>query len=163
LARAGVARADLYPKFFITGLGGRQSTDFSGLTLGGGNYFSVGPAVSLPIFNFGRIRAHIAQQDAELQVAVHQYEQDVIGAFEETENALVSRSRANERRAGLEAQVEAAKSSIDLAQELYIKGLGDYLSVLDAQRQLFQAERQLADARAAQLRAALALFKSLGA
>src|SRR5262249_47556186 len=48
-ARAGAARADLYPKFVITGLSGRQSTDFSGLTVGAGNFFSVGPGISLPI------------------------------------------------------------------------------------------------------------------
>src|SRR5439155_17591344 len=59
-ARAGAARADLYPKFVITGLSGRQSTDFSGLTVGAGNFFSFGPGVALPIFNFGRIRSQIA-------------------------------------------------------------------------------------------------------
>src|SRR5205809_2008987 len=65
--RAGAARADLYPKFVITGLSGRQSTDLSGLTLGAGNFFSVGPGISLPILNFGRIRSQIAVRDAQLE------------------------------------------------------------------------------------------------
>jgi NodT family efflux transporter outer membrane factor (OMF) lipoprotein len=162
MARAGAARADLYPKFFITGLAGRQATDFSGLTLGGGNYFSVGPAVSLPIFNFGRIRSHIAAQDAQLEEAKRQYEEDVLGAFEETRNALVAHDRAAKRGAELTSGLEAARSSVALSQELYVRGLGDFLSVLDAQRQVFQVEREIAANRAEVLRDAVAVFQALG-
>jgi NodT family efflux transporter outer membrane factor (OMF) lipoprotein len=162
MARAGAARADLYPKFFITGLAGRQATDFSGLTLGGGNYFSVGPAVSLPIFNFGKIRSRIAAQDAQWEEAKRQYEEDVLGAFEETQDALVAHDRAVRRGAELASGLEAARSSVTLSQELYVRGLGDFLAVLDAQRQVFQVERELAANRSEVLRETVAVFKALG-
>ncbi len=160
--RAGAARADLYPKFVITGLGGRQATDVAGLTLGGGNYFSVGPAVTLPIFNYGRIRAKIAVQDAQLQEALRNYEKEVLAAFEETENALVGRDRAMQRQRELEAARNSANTSVELARELYTKGLGDFLAVLDAQRQQFQIDRELAAARSDVLRSSVGVFKALG-
>lgn len=160
--RAGAARADLYPKFVIMGLSGRQSTDVAGLTLGAGNFFSVGPGITLPIFNAGRIRSKIAVQDAQMTEAVRSYEQDVLAAFEETENALVARDRAQQRQRYLEVGVTAAARSVELAQDLYLHGLSDFLTVLDAQRQRFQVERELAANRTAVLRNTIALYKALG-
>ena len=161
-ARAGAARADLYPKFVITGLSGRQGTDLSGLTLGAGNFFSVGPGVSLPIFNGGRIRSNIAARDARLEQALRAYESDVLAAFEETENAFVARDRAELKRKDLLAGFQAASRSVELAQELYLRGLADFLTVLDAQRQRFQTERELAASRTAVLSSGVALCKALG-
>jgi NodT family efflux transporter outer membrane factor (OMF) lipoprotein len=161
-ARAGAARAELFPKFVITGLTGRQSTDLSGITLGAGNFFSVGPGISLPIFNAGRIRMNIAAHDARLEQAVHAYESEILAAFEETENAFVSRDSAEAKREELENGFEAAVRSVDLAQELYLRGLSDFLSVLDAQRQRFQIERELAASRTDLLRSTVALYKALG-
>jgi outer membrane protein, multidrug efflux system len=162
LARAGAARADLYPKFVITGLSGRQSTDVSGLTLGAGNFFSFGPGVTLPIFNFGRIRSQIAAREAQLEQALRSYEGDVLAAIEEAENAFVARDRAEQRRLELEQGVAAARRSVDLARELYVRGLSDFLTVLDAQRQQFAMERELAASRSAVLRSTVALYKALG-
>jgi NodT family efflux transporter outer membrane factor (OMF) lipoprotein len=161
-SRAGAARADLYPKIVITGLSGRQATDAGGLTLGAGNFFSFGPGISLPILNFGRIRSQIAAREAQLEYAVRAYEQDLLGAFEETENAFVTRERAAERRRELDTGIAAARRSVDLARELYVRGLGDFLTVLDAQRQQFAIERELAAADASVLRATVALYKALG-
>jgi NodT family efflux transporter outer membrane factor (OMF) lipoprotein len=161
-ARAGAARAELFPKFVITGLSGRQATDLSGITLGAGNFFSVGPGISLPIFNAGRIRMNIAANDARLEQAVHAYEAEILAAFEETENAFVSRDSAQTKMRDLENGFEAAVRSVDLAQELYLRGLSDFLSVLDAQRQRFQIERELAASRTDVLRSTVALYKALG-
>jgi NodT family efflux transporter outer membrane factor (OMF) lipoprotein len=161
-ARAGAARADLYPKIVIMGLSGRQSTDLSGLTLGAGNFFSIGPGISLPLFNFGRIRSQIAARDAQLEQAQRSYEQDVLAAFEETENALVARDSAGEQQRDLEVGLAAAKQSVELARELYVRGLSDFLTVLDAQRQQFALERELAASNAAVLSHTIALLKALG-
>jgi NodT family efflux transporter outer membrane factor (OMF) lipoprotein len=161
-ARAGAARAELFPKFVITGLSGRQATDLSGITLGAGNFFSVGPGISLPIFNAGRIRMNIAANDARLEQAVHAYEAEILAAFEETENAFVSRDSAEAKMRDLENGFDAAVRSVDLAQELYLRGLSDFLSVLDAQRQRFQIERELAASRTDVLRSTVALYKALG-
>ena len=161
-ARVRVAHADLFPKFVITGLSGRQAADFSGLTVGAGNFFSVGPGVSLPIFNFGKIRSNIAARDAQLEEAVRTYEQEVLAAFEETENALIARDRAEQRQRELQAGLEAARRSVTLAQDLFTSGLGDFLAVLDAQRVQFRIERDLADARASVLLGTVMVYKALG-
>jgi NodT family efflux transporter outer membrane factor (OMF) lipoprotein len=161
-ARAGSARADLYPKIVITGLSGRQATDVAGLTLGAGNFFSFGPGISLPILNFGRIRAQIAARDAQLDQAVHSFEEDVLAAFEETENAFVARDRAEQRQHELDNGLTAARRTVELSRELYVRGLGDFLSVLDAQRQQFAIERDLAASNASVMRATVALYKALG-
>jgi NodT family efflux transporter outer membrane factor (OMF) lipoprotein len=161
-ARVGAARSDLYPKIVITGLTGRQATDLPSLTLGAGNFFSFGPGITLPILNFGRIRSQIAAREAQLEQAQRSYEQDVLAAFEETENALVQRDRAEQRRRELEAGVTAAKRSVELARELYVRGIGDFLAVLDAQRQQFAIERDLAASLSDLLRATVALYKALG-
>lgn len=161
-ARVGAARSDLYPKIVIQGLSGRQATDFAGLTLGAGNFFSIGPGITLPILNFGRIRSQIAVRQAQLEQAQRAYEQDILAAFEETENALVQRDRAEQRRRELEAGVTAAKRSVEMARELYVRGIGDFLAVLDSQRQQFAIERDLAASRSDLLRATVALYKALG-
>ena len=101
-------------------------------------------------------------QDAQLEQALRSYEHDVLSAFEETENAFVARDRAAERQRALETGSTAAKRSVELAQELYIRGLADFLTVLDAQRQQFQIDRELAASNAAVLRGTVALHKALG-
>lgn len=161
-ARAGAARTDLYPKFSFTGAAGRQGVNLAGLAFGAGNFFSVGPTVSLPIFQGGRIKSQIAARDAQLEQAVRSYERDILAAFEETENALVARDRAEQRRRELEHAADSARQSVGLARELYLGGLGDFLTVLDAQREQYRADRDVAAAKTAVLRATVALYKSLG-
>jgi outer membrane protein TolC len=161
-ARAGAARTDLYPKFVITGLSGRQATEFSGFTVGAGNFFSIGPGVSLPMLNFGKIRSNIAVQEARLEQALRSYEQELLGAFEETENAFIARDRAEERRRQLQEGLDALERSVALVQELYSKGLTDFLAVLDVQRTRFQMERELAASDASVLLGTVALYKALG-
>jgi outer membrane protein TolC len=161
-ARSGVARTDLYPKFSFSGQAGRQGVNLAGLAFGAGNFFSVGPTISLPIFQGGRIRSQIAARDAQLELAVRAYESDILAAFEETENALVSRDRSEQRQRELENAAESARQSVELARELYLRGLGDFLAVLDAQREQFRADRDVTAAKTAVLRATVALYKSLG-
>lgn len=161
-AREGAARKDLFPKFVITGFSGRQSTSVSGLTLGAGNFFGFGPGIELPIFTGGRIRSNIAVQNARLEQATRHYEQEVLAAFEETENALASFHREQDRRASLAAAVEASRTSVDLSRELFLAGLGDFLSVLDAQRAQFAAEQDLQRSETAVRTSLIALYKTLG-
>jgi multidrug efflux system outer membrane protein len=160
-ARAGAARAEWYPKFVIQGLSGRQSTNAAGLTLGAGNFFSVGPGITIPIFSAGRIRSGIVASDAVLEQAVRSWEQELLAAYEEAENAYVARDRSEATMAALEAARLSARRSVELARELYSRGLGDFLDVLDAQRQQLQIEREIATARTAVLRNTVHLFKAL--
>ena len=161
-ARAGAARADLYPRFSFSAQSGRQGVNLAGLAFGAGNFFSVGPTISLPIFQGGKIKSQIAASDARLEQAVRSYEGDVLAAFEETENALANRISSEQRQHELEAAAGSARGSVELARELYIGGLGDFLDVLDAQREQFRADRDVAAAKTAVLRATVALYKSLG-
>jgi NodT family efflux transporter outer membrane factor (OMF) lipoprotein len=161
-ARVGAARAELFPKFTIQGLSGRQSSGFGGITLGAGNFFSIGPAIQLPIFTGGRIRANIAARNAALQEAAARYEGAMLTALEEVENALSAYAREEERSEKLTAAADAARTATDLARELYTRGLSDFLAVLDAQRAQYAAEDSLAQSRTAIVTNAVALYKSLG-
>jgi outer membrane protein, multidrug efflux system len=161
-ARVGVARSDLFPKIMLTGAAGRQGTGAGGLTLGAGNFFALGPAIKLPIFNGGRIRANIEAQKQRLEEGMTAYQNTVLRSLEETENALVAYGREKERRERLVAAVEASRQATVLANELYTRGLSDFLSVLDAQRQQLSAEDDLARSDTAVITNLIVLYKSLG-
>jgi multidrug efflux system outer membrane protein len=161
-ARLGAARADLFPKFTITGITGRQSNSFSGITLGAGNFFSVGPAVQLPIFTAGRIRANIAANGAHVEEVKAMYQSAVLNAVEDVENALSAYAREQERREKLATAEQSASTAVDLARELYSRGLSDFLSVLDAQRVQFAAQEELARSETAIVTNVVALYKALG-
>jgi NodT family efflux transporter outer membrane factor (OMF) lipoprotein len=161
-ARAGVARADLFPKILLNGAAGRQATGPFGLTLGAGNFFSFGPSISLPIFTGGRIRANIAAQKQRLEQALTEYQSAVLLSLEEAENALVAYGHEKDRREKLTSAVEASRVATLLANELYTRGLSDFLSVLDAQRQQLEAEDDLARSDTAVVTNLVALYKALG-
>jgi len=127
-----------------------------------GNFFSTGPAISVPIFTGGRIRSTIRVQDERLQQTVLQYRSAVLSALEETENALVSYSNEQSRRERLENAVRANEEAVTLSNDRYRAGLTDFLSVLDVQRELYANEDLLAQSRTAQTLDLITLYKALG-
>lgn len=161
-ARAGVARAELFPKILLSGAAGRQATAPAGLTLGAGNFFALGPAITLPIFTGGRIRANIEAQKQRLRQALEEYRSTVLRSLEETENSLAAYGHEKDRREKLVAAVEASREATLLANEVYTRGLADFLSVLDAQRQQLTAEDDLARSDTAVITDLIALYKALG-
>jgi len=144
------------------GTAGRQASQLHDITLGMGNFFGVGSAVSLPIFTGGRIRSRVRVQDARLQQAVIGYRSAVLSALEETENALVNYAQEQTRHERLESAVKSNEESVLLSSELYKAGLTDFLSVLDAQRELYASEDLLAQSRTTQTVNLIALYKALG-
>lgn len=160
--RWGAARAEYFPKFVITGISGRQSTDLGGFTLGAGNFFSVGPGITMPIFSAGRIRANVAAKDARLDQAIAEYENTVLNAVSEVQSAVIAWGHEEERRGKLEAAVQSSKTAVDLANELYARGLSDFLTVLEAQRAQLAAEDALAQSETSTITNAVALFKAIG-
>jgi outer membrane protein TolC len=160
--RVGVAHSDLFPKISLTGSAGRQGTSFSGLTLGAGNFFAAGPAIRLPIFTGGRLRANLEASRQRLVQARLAYESAVLRSFEETENALTAWGREQERRERLQAAARASWEATAMASELYTRGLADFLSVLDAQRQQLAIEDDLAQSDTAVVTDLVALYKALG-
>ena len=134
-ARIGEAKAELFPRFTLTGSAGRQATQLHDLTLGLGNYFSVGPAISLPLFTGGRIRSNVAVQTSRERQAAITYQATILTALEEVQNALVNYSQEQDRRDRLSESVEQDQLALTLAVEQYRAGLVDFLSVLDALRE----------------------------
>ena len=161
-ARRGEAKADFFPRFVIAGSAGRQASQLHDLSLGMGNFFGVGPAISLPIFTGGRLRSQLHVQDARLEQAVVTYRAAVLSALEDTEDALVSYSLEQVRRERLESAVQSNADAVHLSSETYRAGLTDFLSVLDAQRELYANEDLLAQSRTEQAVNLIALYKALG-
>ncbi len=161
LARLKQARSDLYPKINLNGLLGRQGTSVGGLSLGGGNFFNLGPQLQLPIFNTGRIRSNIAANNERLEQERIAYRSEILTAFEEAANAIASMRRQAERADRLATSREAAHKSFELASDLQRAGLNDFLTVLDAQRSLLDSDFQLSVARTQALVESVALYKAL--
>lgn len=161
-ARVGAAKAEYFPKFSLTGSVGRQANDVGGLTLGAGNFFAVGPSVRLPIFTAGRIRSQVQVRDAQAEQAVLRYEQSILRACGDVETALTNYVRERERNRKLVAAVADSRRAVELADELYKRGLSDFLSVLDAQRAQLANEDQLAQSDERVTTSVIALYKALG-
>lgn len=161
-ANIGVATADLFPKFSLTGVAGFESISASDWFTAGSRFWSIGPTVQWRIFAAGRIRSNIKVQNARQQEALAAYEQTALAAFEDVENALVSYAKEQVRRRLLEEAVTSSRKSLDLAQKLYANGLTDFLNVLEAERSLYQAQDQLAQSDRTVSVNLVALYKSLG-
>jgi multidrug efflux system outer membrane protein len=161
-ARIGEARAAFFPQITLTGFFGVESAALSDLFTGPARVWSFGPRVTLPIFNAGRNRARLDAAEARRAQALAQYEQAVQQAFREVEDALVAHRKTREVRLQQEALVAASRRALELADLRYRNGLSTYLDVLDAQRQLFQAELALAGTRRDQLVAVVQVYKALG-
>jgi NodT family efflux transporter outer membrane factor (OMF) lipoprotein len=161
-ANIGVAQADLFPKFFLTGAAGFESVSASDWFTGRSSFWSVGPTVQWRIFDAGRIRANIRVQNARQEQALASYEQTVLTAFEEVENGLVAYANEQIRRRSLAEAVASSQKSLDLANKLYANGLTDFLHVLDAERSLYQAQDALVQSERTVSANLVSLYKSLG-
>jgi NodT family efflux transporter outer membrane factor (OMF) lipoprotein len=161
-AQIGAATADLFPRFSLTGSLGLASGTFKGLGRLDGAYYSIGPSVSWPIFDAGKIRANINVQNERENQAADEYEAAVLTSLEDVENALIGYSQEEARRHELQIAVDANRRAVDLATQLYQKGLTDFLNVLDAQRNLFASEDQLVQSEQLVSTDVVALYKSLG-
>lgn len=161
-ARIGQAKAEWFPSFVLTGTAGRQATQLHDLTLGLGNFFSAGPGISLPLFTGGRIRANIAVQTSRERQAVIGYRSIILNALEEVENALARYSDEQERRDRLNQAIDQRQLAVTLADEQYRAGLTDFLSVLEAQRDLYANEDQLAQSQTHVTTDLVSLYRALG-
>src|SRR5258708_4761217 len=139
-ANIGAAKADLFPKFFLTGAAGFESVNASDWFTGGSKVWSVGPTMQWRIFDAGRIRGNIKVQNARQEAALATYEKTVLTAFEEVENGLVLYAKEQVRRRSLQDAVVSSQKSLDTANKLYANGLTDFLRVLDAERSLYQSQ-----------------------
>jgi multidrug efflux system outer membrane protein len=161
-ARIGVAVADLFPSVTFVGSVALESASLSGIGSGGSDTFSFGPRIFWAAFDLGRVRARIRQADARAEGLLAQYEQRVLIALEETESALVNFGREQFRRDVLLESARASEKATRLARLRYQYGAADFLTVLDAERTLLQAQDQLAVSETATATALVAVYKALG-
>lgn len=161
-ARVGVATADLFPRVTFNGNIGLQASSFAGLTKGGSDTWSFGPSITWAALDYGHVRARMQAAGAEADVALAQYEQTVLRALEETENSLVDYSREETRREYLRESERNSEAAAKLARARYENGATDFLTVLDAERVLYEAQDQLAQSNYRTATALVAIYKSLG-
>lgn len=161
-ANIGVSVAQLFPSLSLTGQLGVRNTDASYLDNWSSHFYSYGPALSIPIFQGGRLVSSVKLSRAEQASSALNYRQAVLTALQDVENALVSYRTDQEQVTQLDETVSALQSSFDLASDSYKKGLSTFLEVLDAQRQLAQAKQQAEQARVQSSLDLVALYKALG-
>jgi multidrug efflux system outer membrane protein len=161
-ARIGQAKADRFPKISITGVLGVASPQLSHL-VNNETFFGVaGAGVAAPLLNAQVLGFQQEASEAQAGQAVAQYEQTVLTAFREVEDALVAVTTAVEQATAQERQVKALQTALRLANLRYTGGIANYLDVLIAQRNLFDAELSLASTRRLHLVSVVQLYKALG-
>ena len=161
-AQVGAATADLYPKFSLTGNFGLQSISASDWFTGRSRFWSIGPTITWPVFDAGRIRATIEVRNAQQEQALRLYERSVLTAFQDVENALVNYGNEQTRYRSLLEAVAANRRAVQMANDLYTQGLVPFLNVLDSQRTLYSSESDLAVSEASLASNLVALYKALG-
>jgi len=161
-ADIGVQTAELFPKFTLLATGGFQSLSAGDWFTSGARYWSAGPMISWRIFDLGRIRSQIQAANAVQQQSLATYEQTVLQSFADVEDALVAYANEQVRYRSLTAVVAADRRALELATQLYTKGLGQFLNVLDSQRSLYVSEDQLVQSERTVVENLVALYKALG-
>ena len=161
-ARIGIATADLFPRVTFNGNIGLEASSFSGLGKGGSDTWSFGPSITWALLDYGHVRARMQAAHAEADASLAAYERTVLIALEETENSLVDFSREQVRREYLRESERASASAARLARQRYEDGATDFLTALDAERVLFEAQDQLAQSNTRAFTALVAVYKSLG-
>jgi multidrug efflux system outer membrane protein len=160
-ARVGVAVAQMFPSISLTGLFGLASDDLSSLTEGNPAW-SISGSLLGPIFNFGKNTSRVEIEEARTEQALYQYENTVLNAFREVEDALVEVQTFKEQLKAIERQYLAAKNAEMLSRMRYDGGVTSYLEVLESERTLFTAELQLSEIRQLTFNSYIKLYKALG-
>jgi multidrug efflux system outer membrane protein len=161
-ARIGAARAEYFPRISLTGFLGAQSRALADLLTGSAGLWSASAGAAVPIFDGGRRGANVRLAEAVQRELVIAYQRAIYTALREVSDALVGHRRTVEQRREQEQLVEALQASVRLSQQRYEGGVDTYLQVLDAQRNLFEGELDLARLRQQELTTIVQLYRALG-
>lgn len=161
-AEIGVAKSNFYPRVSLIGSGGLSSIKSSDFLKWSSTEFAIGPEVDLPLFQGLRRKADYRLAVAKHEEALADYQQTVLAAFADVENALAARRAANNEIAALNDSVDAARKSYDLSNVRYKEGVSSYLEVVDSQRELLNARRGEVQARGRAFEATVMLMQALG-
>jgi outer membrane protein, multidrug efflux system len=161
-AQVGVATAELYPTFTLTGAAGFESANLSHLLDWKSRMFSIGPSISIPIFDAGRRRYNLAAVKAQYQESVAAYVSSVLSAYADVEDALTDLHALTNEVERMRAAVTASQNYLKTALAQYKQGLVTYLVVIDAQRTLLSNQLTLTQDINQQMAASIHLIKALG-
>lgn len=166
-AQIGVAKAELYPAFSISGTFSFLSTDIGRSSLGdiarwGSREYVIGPAVRWNIFNYGQITNNVRVQDARFQELLINYQNLVLQAQQQVEDGLTAFLRSQEQSEFLARSAEAAKRSVDLAVAQYRTGIADFTTVLTAQQALLSQQDSLVNSLGEISRNLVSVYRALG-
>jgi multidrug efflux system outer membrane protein len=161
-AQIGVATADLFPKFALSGSVGFQSDQFSSWMDWVNRFWLFGPSANWQIFASGGILANIELQKALQEQSLITYQQTVLTALQDVENALVASTKEAQRREALTEAVNSNRKAVQYSLQLYTQGQVDFLNVLDAQRSLYVSELTLVQSTHDISTDLVALYKALG-
>jgi len=161
-ARVGVAEAARYPSFKLSGSIGLEALAQSVTGTSTGISYSLLGGITAPIFNAGRLKNQVEAQDAVREQAQVTYEQVVLTALQDVENALVALARNRERSDALARAAEASSAAAQLARQRYSAGVIDFQSVIDTERTVLSVQDNLASTRADGVLALIRLYKALG-
>ncbi len=161
-ANVAAARAALFPSIQLTGSAGLASDMLLNVLHSPTATISIGASLLQPIFDAGRLRAQVDVARSREREQVENYRKAILNALGDVEKALAEANRTAEQERLQELALEQARRALRIAEIRYREGVDDLLTVLDAQRTLFQAEDQRAQTRLSRLQASVGLFKALG-
>lgn len=161
-AQIGVATADLFPRVSLSGFLGFTAARGSQIGSSAANAWGLGPSITWAAFDLGSVRAQIRAADADAEGALASYEQDVLLALEESENAFSDYAKRQQRLQALMRQSDSSRAAAALASIQYREGTADYLVLLDAERERLSAEDAQAQGETELYRGIVAIYKALG-
>ncbi len=161
-ARIGVAKSLYFPNISLTGAFGTASVDLSDLFSGPSEFWNVGVPLRVPIFTAGRIGGEVKGAEAFQKQALFSYQQTVLEALQEVDDALAGRLKSQERLLALAGQLKALEDYARLARMRYDEGYTSYLEVLDAERSLFNVQLIYTEGQNALIRSLIDIYKAMG-
>ncbi|HEX6703638.1 MAG TPA: efflux transporter outer membrane subunit [Albitalea sp.] len=157
-----VARAQFYPNVNLAAFVGLSSIGLDNFVKAGSQTYGIGPALRLPIFDGGRLRANLGAKNAEVDAAVEGYNAALLRALREVADEIASLRSVERQQQAQDDALKSAESANDLAAQRYRAGLGNYLTVLTAEQNVLAQRRAASDLKARHLGAEAALARALG-
>ncbi len=157
-----VAKAAFYPNFDLTAAVGLASLGLSNFLTAQSRYYQVAPALSLPIFDGGRLRSGLSARDAQRDLAVADYNQRLVSALRNVADAITAMRSFDEQVSASDEVAATTRAAYDLAMQRYNGGIGNYLEALSVQQAMLVAEQQATRLRAQRTDAGIALVQALG-
>jgi NodT family efflux transporter outer membrane factor (OMF) lipoprotein len=162
VADIGAAEADFYPRISLTGNVGVQAFQFTDLGSWNSRNFAIGPTLYLPIFQGGRLESNLRLTESRHRLAGISYQQTVLRAWHEVDNALDTYANELKRHEQLEVAVTQNRIALDVADRSYQQGTSDFTSVLVARRTLLASQAELTDCITASALSVVSVYRALG-